>query len=159
MWWGSAAVVFESGIRMRILLAVLLIITVGCSSQPRFLHVQGMPPFEMFDNKTGQTCVSDSIAYDSVEKIKRDMRPKVRHDRYEEAKKKSLIIGFDNTLDGQADTATDSLLTSTLDNSNSMDRAIRPQYKEFYDRYDALKANPNNPPVYHYDGMPYCKEL
>ena len=59
---------------MRILLVVLLFITVGCSSQPRFTHVQGMPPFEMFDNKTGQTCTAAPVVYDSRDKVREDFR-------------------------------------------------------------------------------------
>ncbi|MGB6897130.1 MAG: hypothetical protein WBE12_00950, partial [Candidatus Acidiferrum sp.] len=43
--------------------------------------------------------------------------------------------------------------------SFALARSNYPQYKEFYDRYDAVMANPDRPPVYHYNGMPYCSEL
>jgi hypothetical protein len=34
-----------------------------------------------------------------------------------------------------------------------------PEFQELYKRYNALKSSPQNPPIYHYDGMAYCREL
>ncbi len=47
----------------------------------------------------------------------------------------------------------------SLNKKDPNERLDGPEYREFYSRYDALKTNPKHPPVYHYDGMPYCKEL
>jgi hypothetical protein len=142
-------VVFESGVRMRILLAVLFFVMVGCSSQPRFIHVQGMPPFEMFDNKTGQTCITSPLVYDSLDKVREDFR--------EEFGKS--VRNSTNPLDKLAGEEQVSKAVNSLDSPDPGQHLSAPEFQEFYKRYNALKSTPNNPPVYHYDGKPYCKEL
>jgi hypothetical protein len=143
------------------------------TSQPRFVHVQGAPPWKMFDNKTGQECNSEAVTYDSLDRIKRDMHSPVFDDQLDKLKKKCDIERTWNCFDsGNLDAETDSIITSTLadskpepkSNGNLLDsiwpsRSTYPQYKEFYDRYDAVIASPDRPPVYHYNGMPYCSEL
>jgi hypothetical protein len=134
---------------MRILLAVLVLITVGCSSQPRFIHVQGMPPSEMFDNKTGQTCVTTPVVYDSLDKVREDFR-------------EAILKSVRNSTNPLDRIPREDLVPRAVDSLDSPDPAQHfsaPEYQEFYKRYNALKSTPNNPPVYHYDGKPYCKEL
>jgi hypothetical protein len=133
------------------------------TSQPRFIHVQGAPAWKMFDNKTGQDCNTQTITYDSVDLIKGEMRLKVHRDFYEIEKKASLTYPFDNTLDTRVDKVTDELVDVALQDMFPSLRVEKqkdyPDYKEFYDRYGAVIANPDKPPVYHYNGMPYCSEL
>ena len=130
----------------------------------------------MFDNKTGQECNTEAVTYDSVDRIKRDMHSPVFNDQLDELKKKCDIERTWNCIGSvNLDTTTDSLITELLTGSKSgpcatssdnllgdlfkSPRCTYPQYKEFYDRYDAVIANPDKPPVYHYNGMPYCSEL
>jgi hypothetical protein len=143
------------------------------TSQPRFVHVQGAPPWKMFDNKTGQECNTEAVSYDSVDRIKRDMHSPVFNDQLDELKNKCDIERTWNCISSvNLDTTTDSLITELLTSSKPepksndhfwdslvIDRSTYPQYKQFYDRYDAVIANPDRPPVYHYNGMPYCSEL
>jgi len=121
------------------------------TSQPRFIHVQGAPSWQMFDNKTGQECSSAAVSYDSSDKIRADFAEQYR----------KLGQNTSNTL-SKALTECEACVSETVDSLDSTDPNMRlsaPEFQEFYKRYDTLKANPNNPPVYHYDGMPYCKEL
>ena len=118
------------------------------ASQPRFIHVQGAPSWQMFDNRTGQTCVTNPVAYDSVEKVREEFR-------------EAWLNNARNTKGFWAHFCEDEkCVESAVDSLDSSDPDKRYSgYQQFYKRYDALKANPDNPPVYHYDGMPYCKEL
>ena len=143
------------------------------TSQARFIHIQGSPAWKMFDNKTGQECNTGAITYDSVDLIKREMHTAVYTDQIDELKKKCETdpnFYCFNTV--ELDRNTDSIITKTLadsepepkSNADPLDslrlsRSNYQQYKEFYDRYDAVIANPDKPPVYHYNGMPYCSEL
>ncbi|MGA2301050.1 MAG: hypothetical protein ABSG77_10210 [Candidatus Acidiferrum sp.] len=143
------------------------------TSQARFIHIQGSPAWKMFDNKTGQECNTGAITYDSVDLIKREMHTAVYTDQIDELKKKCETdpnFYCFNTV--ELDRNTDSIITKTLadsepepkSNASIFDSLLAPrrnypQYKEFYDRYDAVIANPDKPPVYHYNGMPYCSEL
>ena len=148
------------------------------TSQPRFVHVQGTPGPQMFDNKTAQTCWSGPVVYDSVDEVERDMHFKVHDDQSNELEKKCNIEKTWNCFDSaKVDTATDSLITELLaDSKPRLDppksdfpdlleglfktRSEYPQYKEFYDRYDAIMTSPDRPPIYRWkDGMPYCSEL
>jgi hypothetical protein len=124
----------------------LLLAMAGCSSQPRFVHIQGMPPDRMFDNKTGQTCIISPIAHDSVETIDYDMR-QFAIARGEEPHKLDFFVGYG--YEG----------TQPVPPETSWTHLPRADYQKFYDRYNALMKNPNNPPVYHYEGISYCKEL
>jgi len=116
------------------------------ASQPRFIHIQGMPPDHMFDNRTAQTCTTDPIVYDSIERIEDDMR-KFAVARGEEPHKLNFYYGYgyEGTKNAPLEKDDWQHLPSVGD--------------PFIDRCNALKKNPLNPPVYHYDGMPYCKEL
>jgi hypothetical protein len=100
------------------------------------------------------------------------MHSPVFTDQLDKLKKKCDIERTWNCIDSvNLDTTTDSIITETLANSKPKSdptnmfsslitpRSNYPQYKEFYDRYDAVIANLDRPPVYHYNGMPYCSEL
>jgi len=136
------------------------------TSQPRFIHIQGSPAWKMFDNKTGQECNSEAVTYDSVDRIRSDIHLKVHEDLFEEARRKPTWP-WDPAILPQVDIDTDRLVDTLVPKSGanpfdavfSMARSAYPQYAEFYARYDAVIANPDKPPVYHYNGMPYCSEL
>lgn len=122
------------------------------TSQPRFIHVQGAPAWKMFDNKTAQSCSSSPIVYDSLDYIKRDMGFDVRRDQEKKCE------SWDQICLDRVGKVTDSIITDTL--TNPFNQIAYPQYKEFYDRYDALMASPDKPPIYGgKDRMPYCSEL
>jgi hypothetical protein len=147
------------------------------TSQPRFIHVQGAPPWKMFDNKTGQACDSGPVAHDSVDRIKEDMGDRMMKEYSEELQKCDTASPYYSkcitSLNLVSQEKGKEIITETLAGSKSepcplfgnpsddpdKPRCIYPQYKEFYDRYDAVIANPDKPPVYHDNGMPYCSEL
>ena len=114
------------------------------ASQPRFIHVQGAPSWQMFDNRTGQTCVSTPSTYDSFVKVREDFRAMLQKPVDDKPPLPEDLI---------------SAAVNSLDSTDPTDRLLIPQFQEFYKRWDALKIDPNKPPAYHYEGMPYCKEL
>jgi hypothetical protein len=123
------------------------------TSQPRFIHIQGTPSSRMYDNRTGQACVSSPVVYDSFRSIRDDFR-KVYIQSIDPHSTNPLEKGIAEDPERWASWAADS-----LDETDPNKRLNGPEYREFYKRYDALKANPQHPAIYHYDGMPYCKEL
>jgi len=103
----------------------------------------------MFDNKTGQTCVTTPVVYDSLDKVREDFREGLR----------KSVRNSTNPLDKLGGEEWVSKAVDSLDSPDPGQHFSAPEFQEFYKRYDALKSTPKNPPVYHYDGMPYCKEL
>jgi hypothetical protein len=119
------------------------------ASQPRFIHIQGTPSSQMYDNRTGQACVSSPVVYDSFSRVRADFRKMF----YEEAEHDQVL----RVLTQHEEWVSQAV--DTLDSADSDQHYNSPAFQELYRRYDALKANPEHPPVYHTDGMPYCKEL
>jgi hypothetical protein len=145
------------------------------TSQPRFAHVQGAAAWKMVDNKTGQECNTKPVTYDSVDGIKQEMELAMTEEETQKLLKCNIaspnfpkcwaslnLVSPEKRAEIITKTLADSKPTS--DPPSPFDplfssRSTYPQYKEFYDSHDAVIANPDKPPVYHYNGMPYCSEL